>query len=505
MKGVIMKKAPCLFTLLFAAFSLSNAQGWTPFLKVDTVTTGEFDDSHPVVYHSVPNSEMEIGPWMVFERRSSTESMIAAKRFVHSSLAWDTSITIISSGPISGEQSIPDIAMIPYYSSSRIVSCSLAAWQEKTDSVWNIYYSTVFNDSSQWTDPIPLTSGTTSNSMVHVSPYQDSTFIVTWKNNNVILYSLISPTMTAPPETLAVSNYDSFDYDFAFAFDEGGVVWTEHDTAGTVMLVERSISTYPTFSLAIPETLNVSGNISNPRFPSYFVSLYYPSVLYESSLGGRHSIYLLSGMDTMNISNDPNADYRNARVFSSPVITKTLAKSTYLPFQFLVVERTSPGDSALLFEQSVISRDTVRSTGYNRYACIGSWSVSFPQSGYPCTPIVWESNRSGRSHIYSRFVVMPSESVPGKIISVNNFQLSQNYPNPFNPSTVIHFHLSSTAAVTLKIFDILGRELQTLVEQNLTEGDYSAEWDGTRFASGVYFYRLQAGTFVQTKKLLLLK
>ena len=131
--------------------------------------------------------------------------------------------------------------------------------------------------------------------------------------------------------------------------------------------------------------------------------------------------------------------------------------------------------------------------------------IYFPQYVSGGVPIVWESNRSGRSHIYSRFILMPLGDVHDENSIAKHFELLQNFPNPFNPSTVIRFQLSTTAAVTLKIFDVLGREIQTLIEQKLTAGDYRASWDGTRFASGVYFCRLQAGDFVQTKKLLLLK
>jgi photosystem II stability/assembly factor-like uncharacterized protein len=84
--------------------------------------------------------------------------------------------------------------------------------------------------------------------------------------------------------------------------------------------------------------------------------------------------------------------------------------------------------------------------------------------------------------------------------------LAQNYPNPFNPSTTIRFSLAQQGRVSLKIFDLLGRELVTLVNnQERIAGNYSETWNASSFASGVYFYRLQAGSFVQTKKLMLLK
>jgi photosystem II stability/assembly factor-like uncharacterized protein len=83
--------------------------------------------------------------------------------------------------------------------------------------------------------------------------------------------------------------------------------------------------------------------------------------------------------------------------------------------------------------------------------------------------------------------------------------LSQNYPNPFNPSTNISFSIPSKSFVTLKVFDIIGRELATIVSEQLSEGTYSRQWNAAMMSSGIYFYRLQSGTYSETKKLILLK
>ncbi len=83
--------------------------------------------------------------------------------------------------------------------------------------------------------------------------------------------------------------------------------------------------------------------------------------------------------------------------------------------------------------------------------------------------------------------------------------LFQNYPNPFNPTTNIEYRISNKELVTLKVYDILGRELAVLVDERKAPGRYIVQFDGSGLASGVYAYRLQAGSFVETKKLLLLR
>jgi hypothetical protein len=83
--------------------------------------------------------------------------------------------------------------------------------------------------------------------------------------------------------------------------------------------------------------------------------------------------------------------------------------------------------------------------------------------------------------------------------------LYQNYPNPFNPTTTIEFDLPKTSEVTLKVFNILGEEVATLLSASLLSGSHSVEWDASNLASGVYLYRLQAGDFIDTRKMVLMK
>ena len=86
-----------------------------------------------------------------------------------------------------------------------------------------------------------------------------------------------------------------------------------------------------------------------------------------------------------------------------------------------------------------------------------------------------------------------------------NISLYQNYPNPFNPTTTINYEIPKSGLVTIKVFDELGREVATLVNEEKPVGRYSVNFNGSNLTSGVYYYRLQAGNFTQTKKLILLK
>jgi exopolysaccharide biosynthesis protein len=87
----------------------------------------------------------------------------------------------------------------------------------------------------------------------------------------------------------------------------------------------------------------------------------------------------------------------------------------------------------------------------------------------------------------------------------DNYSLTQNYPNPFNPTTTINYSIPKTSLVTIRVYDILGREVETLVNEEKMAGSYRVMFNAASLASGIYFYRMQAGSFVSAKKLILLK
>jgi len=95
-------------------------------------------------------------------------------------------------------------------------------------------------------------------------------------------------------------------------------------------------------------------------------------------------------------------------------------------------------------------------------------------------------------------------SVTTNNLSVN-FIINQNYPNPFNPSTTIKYQISNLSFVTIKVYDVLGNELETLISEEKPAGTYEVIFDASNYSSGVYFYRLQAGDFVEIKKMVLMK
>ena len=93
----------------------------------------------------------------------------------------------------------------------------------------------------------------------------------------------------------------------------------------------------------------------------------------------------------------------------------------------------------------------------------------------------------------------------GPVSVVKEFALDQNYPNPFNPSTSISYQVSKEEFVSIKVYDLLGHEVATLVNEVKHAGSYSTGWNASGMCSGIYFYKMQASSFSAMRKMLLLK
>jgi hypothetical protein len=145
--------------------------------------------------------------------------------------------------------------------------------------------------------------------------------------------------------------------------------------------------------------------------------------------------------------------------------------------------------ASLLYSQSSIVYDvgTNIDIGANADVCAATITVNGTSSG------------SGT------FCNAPVDVEKDTVLIPDKFDLSQNFPNPFNPSTLIKYQLPKSSQVTLKIYNVLGDEVATLVNEEKPAGSYEVIFNSAKIASGTYFYKLQAGSFVETKKMILLK
>ena len=475
---------------------------WSP---VDTITQGDFDEIHPTTLH---NSQAFSGPgdrlWIVFERHSALRSDIVARRYLVGSQMWDSTDFVISSAPADSAQSYPDIGTGEFYGVSRF---NVAAWQRWDGAHWQIWYSSLGDTSAGWTPPRQLTNDPVNNTGVQIRGFNDSTVWFTWKRDSAIVTTRIGPSSVTPVETLGIVSPSQFDFDVANLFGRLEVLWTN----GPDQVVIRSKTLNVDLTWSVPESLSVSPPMMRPRL--YVGPIQIGSFLFESTLGNTRDVFLLGdsfGSNDYHLIDDSTSDDFNASAYRSPVVTKRAAISSQSNphFDAFVYERVAPGDSALVFANFVAS-DTVRSRGHNQNPVLSSDQVY--ENGMKVLT-VWESNRTGRSHIYARWTniyiwdVKPPTETPAAI------SLDQNYPNPFNPTTTIQYtvagirsQVSGVSEVRLVIYDVLGREVATLVNGRQAPGRYSVKFDGSLLASGVYFYHLSAGSFISVRKMTLMK
>jgi hypothetical protein len=225
-----------------------------------------------------------------------------------------------------------------------------------------------------------------------------------------------------------------------------------------------------------------------------------------------------TGLDYLTIKYDPNGDTAWARRYNGPGNVDDRAWAIAVDGSGSVYVTGKSGGSGTLDDYATIkyylNGDTAWVMRYNGPENGNDLAFSMALDGSGSVYVTGESQGDGTDYDYCtiKYFQTPSvvEDETGDRERPSEFDLSQNYPNPFNPSTKIEFTLAKSGFVALRIYDVLGRKVKTLVSEELSSGYKSVIWDGKNdagdeVASGVYFYQLKVGDFSQPKKMLLLK
>ena len=218
---------------------------------------------------------------------------------------------------------------------------------------------------------------------------------------------------------------------------------------------------------------------------------------YDTLIIGGYGLYLLNSEGTFR-----PMQYRADLIKSSnnqvqrTLFIDTVQVSDSLETEFLrgfIIDRIDNGSDSF-YVQLIVDTTTLNNT-YNTFGLNGVYSdnteIGDNISGRNKIKVFFEN---GNNHNQTNFSNLPK-----------SFQLSQNYPNPFNPVTTIKYALPKNEFVTIKIYDIVGREIMRLLNEYKQAGYYSVNFNGSNLASGVYFYRIQAGDFTAMKRMVLVK
>ncbi len=506
-----------VITILFLAFTASAyAQyGWQ---KVDTLTTGDFDDYNPQVDHGGLGMWSMWAPfeWIVFERWSGGESSICGMKVQASTgssaslVEWDQSPMVISSSNVNPIQEKPDICTIFYRD-----TVTLASWQGnslssgKDEHSWSIYYSYTSGNETEWSTPNKLTTDSADEEDVKVRPLTDSSFILIWKTGNVLMFTTFENGIVASPDTLVVTSSDSTEFDCEqFRSSLPTTVWTGKDTEGEEVCFVSEFTSLNPVQISQLDTLSADGNIGDPKF----LSLYQEAMTFNVEHGGRinpvvatdESPYQNAPWQQQDLADDSLSDNLNA-VGLIPLLVTSASNArkisdAYPPLYGLFGwERISHSDTSLIF----FPPDTVLSAGYNRNPAMSTYLMGSLRA--ELGECVWESDRSGHSHIYGRVAATSGDAIDEPPHHVTTFILQQNYPDPFNPTTTITYQLSTVSNVTLKVYDVWEEWSLLCVNDKQAPGVHSIKFDASRLSSGVYFYRLTSGNSSAVKKLVVMK
>ena len=218
------------------------------------------------------------------------------------------------------------------------------------------------------------------------------------------------------------------------------------------------------------------------------------------------NILLSSGTDYFDITENVNCNYKNPYVFSYPVTTGSTNNKT--PFFVAFDTDSLENNNEVLIKtfyygmyDSLINISGMEGKDYKpKVSYLGLNDTIY-------AAIFWLHEENSKTNIWiSKEVFDPLySSVEDVNIGIKSYELFQNYPNPFNPGTTIEFNIKESSKVNLKVYDILGNYITTLLDTHLSSGIHKVEFKGNNLSSGIYFYTLDVNGNTKTKSMILLK
>lgn len=498
-----MRPYHILSLVLLAATTAAAQLQWSSPVQI---TTGVHDDQHPAFVIS-PLFVSGGNEWLAFSRGSSDPPgrAICLTRPHPFTATWPDSIFIVTD-----DTTINDYPSLGRRDLSLPLSEVMLAWERTTDERTDIYFTLIID--SAWSPPAKLPSSTGDDRRPCVAS-SDSGFGITWERAGQVMFAEYVNGLwrSAQAITPAGDSTNSVPQLLALAYPLSQrrwfVAWESAKGIAEEKAIMYSVSAGQTWSP--PDTIAWTGDNRNPRF---FKTSYLPNIdiSWESNRTGDWEIFtgfaslypdtLSWGTRNSNVSNNPLADDRSASFEVFPIITES---STFYHTAFTWVTSMQGSDSIAV--KSIADWETAYRTPApgttDRHPDISSGT--FGPLGIRVWS-VWENNSTGHWKLYGVMRDIPL-SVGEAATVAQAFRLYQNYPNPFNPTTTFSFDIPYSTFATLRVFDLLGREVARLVNEVMQPGSYERVFSAEGLASGVYFYQLKAGEFTGTKKLLLLR
>lgn len=433
--------------------------------------------------------------------RTAPARRIYYKRSLNNGSTWEQDVELTSHPAGSGFPSIAAVGSSVHVTYSDIRNGHL-----------DIYYKYSSDNGLSWSPDIRLTTdpGDSRTSSLAVSgDILHVAFLDNRGGNQKIFYKRSLDAGISWSDEIMISNSAVFLYDWIngpsiSASSENVIIVWQDDHDGNLEIYSRCSSDYGDTWEAETRLTNNSSSSQNASVIMLNSSV---NVVWQDNRDGNFEIYYMKSTD-------------NGFTWSTETrLTDNNAASTYPSVAV-------SGETIHVFWQDY--RDGNGEIYYKQSNDSGiSWEADlrltndthlsqyvFTAASDSVVHIVWQDNRDGNEEVYYKRKLIGS-SVGIEDDDTNppsEYELKQNYPNPFNPTTKIKFTIPSRTEyysvpqiVTLKVYDVLGNEVATLVNEEKAAGSYEVEFNAARLSSGIYFYKLQAENFVETKKMLLVK
>ncbi len=511
-----------LFTVLtaisvFSAIKISVSQPfeWQPAQKF----TSGFVDKNP----SFGNPEI-----FIFTTYYSWEFMI----FERGSFLLNNRICVMKvglNGPVDTVSYLTDNMSLNYHpsvsydissSSGGQINIALALWETYRNGKYDIYGS-YYNAVNGWSSPFPVDTGVYNKSMPRSAYLNNSVFAVVYEKNSDIIYRQFNPvTQTVSYDTnLTADDTSVCKNPFIGHHPYGGsgysVSYEKKKSDNKNAVYVRSTTGIPAWTS--PDTLAYLGNNVNSGFVySNFGN--FLSGVFNSDRAGNYRIYATSVYSSNGsrfqdrVINDAGSDNSNFHSIIFPIITENLQENSsgINSIYFLAAAHVKKSNDSVRVkfhsynfldpsDSSTAGNSAANvSLTMNRGIKLGNWDAR--------VWAIYNKDSASYSMLYGRYInIIITGIVKTELPVPQNFILHQNYPNPFNPVTKIRFGVPENSLVKIAVYDALGKSIETLVNENLSSGSYEVQFDGSKFAAGVYYCRLTSAGFSDVKKLILLK
>ena len=492
---------PVLILLCFLA-AIKNTSSQVQFFdSVKTVVSSSaYDYRNPVFSNNIGSFGNGFS-WIAYERHNGSYSDIVIRKAQYSS--YDSEIVITNT--------VNALNINPSLDQRMLV------WQSNARGNWDIYYSVLTNEGN-WSAPVILDSSDADVTNPYIrnnnnGPEQNNfTYLAYRKNNSIglkrfktingiwdndiIVTDGINEDITP---VIMKGNYSNQLVIFFLRKYAGGItklnqkIFYDNYTGGAVTW-ENAFEIYQpnpqrdlTVSFVFSEFLNYSYDTLNS------------SHILISSLNGQN----FKGVVTKYV---PGKHIRGKGTLM-PIITDDIY------YQFSVFSALSRYSDSLCF--TFINRPNTNNTNPQyKKIYIGDTSTTtrfdvsqpiFSQTYYYRIKTIWEKTSGGRTSLVESYMTDYLSNITSGNSVADGFYLKQNYPNPFNPVTNLEFGFSKLGFVSLKVYDNLGKEVAVLVNGYLNSGNYKFTFDASNLASGIYFYKLSANGFTDTKRMTVLK